>query len=89
MKTVPISPLTAPTPATPSPWYFVEPVTVINPDGVGTAWAIGVEGKDGEFLSTDEDESFPWFAKTKACALSHVRYLNGITAEFPTCTCHD
>jgi hypothetical protein len=84
-----LNPISAPTPSVPSPWYFVEPITLITPDGVGTAWAIGVEGSDGEFLTKEDDPYTPWLAKDKACAVAHVKYLNGITAEFPACTCQD
>lgn len=89
MNTSLLNPITAPTPSVPSPWYFFQEVTIISPEGVEKAWAIGVEGSDGEFLSHEDNPSVPWFAKHKACAVAHVKYLNGITAEFPVCTCQD
>ena len=81
------TPLTAPTPSTPSAWYSVEEVTVISPpDGVSTAWGILTES-NGEFLRKEDDATHYWLAQNRNCALSHVLYLNGHTNDLPVCTC--
>ena len=81
-----LTPITAPTPSVPSPWYAVEKVTVITPNGVGSAWGILCE-ESGELLTTETDHDRPWLAESLECVASHIRYLNGITADYPTCLC--
>jgi hypothetical protein len=81
-----LTPLTAPTPSTPTPWYCVSEVTVISPEGASIAWGIFRES-DEEFFRTEDDATHYWLAKTRNCAILHVRYLNGHTSEFPTCIC--
>ena len=99
------TPITAPTPSIPSPWYALTVVTVselLNPNSplfnpneefdfdnfsvLEEAWGILCE-ESGELLTSETNPEQPWLAKTRACAVSHIRYLNGITAEFPTCLC--
>lgn len=84
-----LTPITAPTPSAPSPWYAVEKVILLTPDGVSDAWGILCE-ETQELLVCEDDPDRPWLAKTLECVASHIRYLNGITADFPTCNCpHD
>jgi hypothetical protein len=83
-----LTPLTAPTPTTPTPWYCVGEVTVISPDGVITGWGIFSESTS-EFIRAEDDTTQLWLAKTRNCAILHVRYLNGHSSEFPTCICLD
>jgi hypothetical protein len=83
-----LTPLTAPTPSTPSAWYALTEVLVIYPDGTTeVAFGIQVEGTEEEVLRREDDATAWWLAESKECAFSHIRYLNGMTAEFPTCTC--
>lgn len=83
-----LTPITAPTPSAPSPWYAVEKVTVITPHGVDSAWGILCEATQ-ELLVSEDDPDRPWLANSLECVASHIRYLNGITADFPNCLCQN
>lgn len=74
------APITAPIPSVPSPWYALQQVTLVKPDGDEVVWGI---------LREESQGLLNWFAKSKACAIAHVKYLNGITTESPTCTCQN
>lgn len=84
-----LTPLTAPTPSVPSPWYALTEVLIIytDVDFTDVAYGIEIEGTDGDYLRQEDDATKPWLAKSKECAISHIRYLNGMTADFPVCTC--
>lgn len=76
---------TAPMPATPSPWYAIQPVTLINPNGVTDGWGILCE-ETGELVMRDE-VPVPWLAESRACAMGMVKYLNAIDDLYPPCLC--
>jgi hypothetical protein len=80
-----LTPISAPTPTTPTPWYAIQELQVVSPDGVSHGWGIICE-RSGELLNAEQGKR-PWLALSKECALLHVRYLNGMTAEFPACIC--
>lgn len=89
-----LTPLTAPTPSVPSPWYALMNITIIytDRDFTGEGWGIQIENSVGDvdgkdYLRCEDDVTRPWIARTKECAISHIKYLNGITADFPVCDC--
>lgn len=83
---MPLTPITAPTPTTPQPWYAVTEVRIIQNDGTyRVAWGIMSE-QTQEFLLSEIADKL-WVAKSRNCAMNHVRYLNGWTSEFPECDC--
>jgi hypothetical protein len=70
--------------------YEVRPMTIINPDGCVDGWAIFHMVTDEWVVRKDpptEEPNFPWFAKTRRCALAYVRYLNGLDDVEPPCMC--
>lgn len=74
--------------------YYAGTCTVIDPTGVNdSVWTVlwGGEGvpdtPDQPTIVLFGDD--PFFAKTKACALSMVRLLNGLATGEHICLCGD
>ena len=69
-----------------TPTYAIQPIVVVSPDGFTDYWGILHEPSDQLFTLSG---GAVFVASDKACALSTVRFLNGLTEELPVCTCQD